>query len=131
MLEASSFEKQKLANSIFGGAAYSPASTLTLKLFSDTVSLSGVGTEITTDGYEAVEFDNDAATFPFLTDGTAENAVVIQTDVFTADSPEIVSAGLFDQLGNLRYRKIFAAPFQVLSGQFFELATGELSLSIS
>lgn len=131
MLEASSFEKQKLANSIFGGAAYPPAVTLTLKLFSDTVSLAGIGTEITTNGYAAVEFDNDTVTFPALTNGTSENEVVIQTDIFTEDSPEIVSAGLFDQLGNLRYRKVFAAPFQILSGQFFELAAGELKISVS
>ena len=131
MLEASSFEKQKLANSIFGGAAYPSATGFTLKLFSDTVSLSGVGTEITTDGYEAVTFDNNVTTFPALTDGTSANAIVIQTDVFTEDSPEIVSAGLYDQLGNLRYRKVFSAPFQILSGQFFELAIGELKITVS
>jgi len=131
MLETSSFEKQKLANSIFGGAVYPKASSFELKMFSDTVSLLGIGTEITTDGYEAIEFDNDTVTFPALTDGTAANAVVLQTDVFTEDSPEIVSVGIFDQLGNLRYRKVYSAPFQILSGQFFELAVGELSLEIS
>jgi hypothetical protein len=131
MLEASNFEKQKLANSIFGGAVYPQAEKLTLKLFEDIVSLDGVGTEITTAGYAPVTFDNDTVTFPSRTDGTSENDITIQTPAFTADSPEILSAGLFDENGNLRYRKVFPSPFQILTSEFYELAPGELTIQIS
>jgi len=132
MFEASNFTKQSIAECEFGGAAHEPAETYTMRLFSDTVDLGGDGTEITTGGYAEVEFDNDNVTFPFLNNGTSENAVVIQTDVFTDDSPAIKSVGFFDENGNLRYRKVYPdnAVF-VLSGNVFRLDTGMLTFSLS
>jgi hypothetical protein len=130
-LEASTYEKNQIANSVFGGAAYTPAETFTLKLFSNTVSLAGVGTEISTAGYAAKTIPNDTTNFPTTTDGTKENALQIDMDPLTADSPEIVSAGLFDEDGNLRYRKVFAVPFVIENGQYYSLAAGDLSLQIS
>jgi hypothetical protein len=126
-MEASTFEKAQIANSIFGGSAYVPAEIFTLRLFSNAVSLAGVGTEISTAGYAAKTIPNDLTNFPATATGEKENALQIDMDPLTADSPEIVSAGLFDENGNLRYRKIFAVPFTVLNGQYYSLAPGELT----
>jgi hypothetical protein len=130
-LEASTYEKNAIANAVFGGVSYPDAVTFTLKLFSDTVSLAGVGTEITTAGYADKDIPNNLANFPLTTTGEKENALQIDMDPLTADSPEIVSAGLFDEDGNLRYRKVFAVPFVIENGQFYSLAAGDLTLSIS
>lgn len=130
MFEASNFTRQSIAECEFGGAAHEPAETYTMKLFSDTVDLDGAGTEITTGGYSAVDFDNNNVTFPFLNDGTSENAVPIQTDVFTGDSPAIKSVGFFDENGSLRYRKVYPDnTVFVLTGNVFQLDSGMLSFA--
>ena len=129
MLEASTFEKAAIANAIFGGTTYPDAVTFTLKLFSDAVSLAGVGTEITTAGYADKDIPNNLANFPTTANGEKENALQIDFDPLTADSPEIVSAGLFDENGNLRYRKVFAVPFVIENGQYYSLTPGDLSFS--
>lgn len=131
MLEASTFEKNAIANAVFGGTAYPAAETFTLKLFSNAVSLAGVGAEISTAGYAPLEIENDLTNFPTTTGGAKENAVQLDMDPLTADSPEIVSAGLFDEDDNLRYRKIFDAPFVIENTQYYSLAPGDLTLQIS
>jgi len=131
MLEASTFEKAAIANSVFGGTTYPDAVTFTLKLFSNTVSLAGVGDEIATAGYAPLAITNNLTNFPTTTTGAKANAVQLDMTTLTADSPEIVSAGLFDENGNLRYRKVFAAPFSILNGQYYSLGIGDLTFSAS
>lgn len=128
-LEASTYEKNAIANAVFGATDYPEVVTWTLKLFSNTVSLAGVGTELTTAGYAPKTIPNNTTNFPTTTDGTKANALQIDMTTLTADSPEIVSAGLFDQAGNLRYRKVFAAPFEIENGQYYSLAPGDLTFS--
>ena len=131
MLEASNYTKNRIANSEFGGTAYTPAETLVVKLFSDLVSLDGLGTEITTDGYAPIEIENNLTNFPTATDGSKENAVQFESEPFEADSPEIVSLGIFDETDNLLYRKSFAgSPFVISDTYFFTISVGDLSLSL-
>lgn len=131
MLEASTYERAAIANAVFGGTAYPDAATYTLKLFSNAVSLAGVGTEITADGYEPLEITNNLVNFPSAADGEKENAVQLEMTTLAEDSAEIVSAGLFDENGNLRYCKVFDTPFIIQSGQFYALAPGDLTIQIS
>jgi hypothetical protein len=130
-LEASTYEKNAVANAVFGGTTYPDAVTFTLKLFSNTVSLAGVGTEITADGYEPLDITNNLTNFPTTSDGTKENAVQFDMETLTEDSEEIVSAGLFDESGNLRYREVFATPFVIEAGQYYSLGIGDLSFEVS
>ncbi len=131
MLEASNYTKASLANAEFGGEPHVSAEIYSLKLFSDTVDLEGVGTEITTLDYEPKEFDNDTVNFPHTTTGIKINAVAITMATLGADSPEIVSAGLFDEDDNLRYRKVFDTPFIITSGSYYNLAIGQLTFIVS
>jgi hypothetical protein len=130
-LEASTFEKNAIANAVFGGTAYEPATTWTLRLFSNAVSLAGVGTEISTAGYAAKTFPNNLTNFPVTLDGSKENALAIEMNALEASSPEIVSAGLFDEDGHLRYRKIFSVPFTIENGQYYSLSPADLSFVVS
>jgi len=130
-LEASTFEKAAIANAVFGGTTYPDTVTFTLKLFSNTVSLAGVGTELTTAGYAAKTITNNLTNFPTTSTGVKENAVQFDMTTLTADSPEIVSAGLFDENGNLRYRKVFAAPFVIQNGQYYSLGIADLTFTAS
>jgi len=130
-LEASTFEKAAIANSVFGGTTYPDALTYTLKLFSNTVTLAGVGTEIATAGYAALSITNNLTNFPTTGTGIKSNAIALDMTTLTADSPEIVSAGLFDEFGNLRYRKVFAAPFIIENGQYYSLGIADLTFTAS
>ncbi len=130
-LEASTFEKAAIANAVFGGVTYPDATAFTLKLFSNAVTLAGVGTEINADGYEPLVITNNLTNFPSTTDGEKENAVQLEMATLTEDSIEVVSAGLFDENGNLRYREIFDVPFVIGAGQFYALAPGDLTFTAS
>lgn len=130
-LEASNFEKALLANSVFGGAAYTPAATFTIKLYSDTVDLDGVGTEITATGYAPKDITNDLTNFPSTTTGIKALAVAHAFDALTEDSDPIVSAGIFDEDDELRYREVFDTPFTILDTQFYNLAIGDLTYQVS
>jgi hypothetical protein len=131
MLEASNYTKASIANAEFGGEPHVSAETYSLKFFSDTVDLNGVGTEITTLDYEPTEFDNDTVNFPHTTTGIKSNALALTSATLGADSPEIVSVGLFDEDDNLRYRKVFTTPFIIASGSYYNLAVGELTYTVS
>jgi|GEM_PF-3781735 len=132
MLEASNFTKSRIANAEFGGTAYTPATALVIKLFSDLISLNGVGTEITTAGYSMLSIPNNLTNFPTSSSGVKENAVQVEMEPFEADSPEIVSIGIFDEMDNLLYRKSFASePFVIQGTYFLTLAPGDLKLEIS
>jgi hypothetical protein len=131
-LEASNFTKAKIANAEFGGTAYTPAETLVIKLFSDLISLEGLGEEITTAGYAPLSITNSLANFPTTTDGIKTNAVQFESDPFEADSPEIVSIGIFDEDDNLLYRKSFASlPITINETYFLIFAAGDIRLEIS
>lgn len=130
-LEVSNFEKALLANSVFGGAAYAPAGTFTLKLFTDTVDLDGVGTECDAAGYAPKDITNDLTNFPSTTTGIKSLAVAHAFDTVTEDTDPIVSCGIFDQSGNLRYREVFDTPFTILNTQFYNLAVGDLTYTVS
>lgn len=135
-LDVSNYEKSLVANSVFGGEAYVPAESFFLKLFSDTVDLDGIGTEITNAGYAAAEIVNDTTNFPHTTGtGAKSNAVALRVpadpDTLTEDSDEVVSAGLFDEDDNLRYRKVFPTPFIIPNGSYFSLGIGELNFVVS
>ena len=128
-LEASNFTRARIANQEFGGTAYTPAETLVVKLFSDLVSLDGAGTEITTAGYIPLSITNNLTNFPTTANGVKENAVQFEMEPFEADSPEIVSIGIFDEDDNLLYRKSFAsAPFVIQDTYFLTIAAGDLKL---
>jgi len=131
MLEASNFEKEQISNAVFGGETYTPATVYTMKFFSDTVTLDGVGTEIGNAGYVPTDFNNDTTNFPHTTTGIKSNAVAIMTSTLTEDSDEIVSAGLFDENDELRYRKVFDTPFVIPNGSFYNLAIGELTFAVT
>jgi len=128
-LETSNFTKARIANLEFGGTAYAPAETLVVKLFSDLVSLDGIGDEITTAGYAPLSIENNLTNFPTAMGGAKENAVQLEMEPFEADSPEIVSIGIFDEDDNLLYRKSFAgAPFVIQDTYFLTIAPGDLKL---
>jgi hypothetical protein len=131
MLEASNYTKASIANAEFGGEPHVSAETYFLKFFSDTVDLDGDGTEITTLDYVPTEIDNDTLNFPHTTNGIKTNAIAIPSATLGADSPEIVSVGLFDEDDNLRYRKVFDTPFVIASGSYYNLAVGELTFTVS
>lgn len=131
MLEASNFTKASIANAEFGGTPHVAAETYELRLYSNTVSLDGIGLEIIADGYEPLVFDNDLTNFPTTTTGIKTNAVALLMETLTEDSEEIVSAGLFDEEGNLRYRKVYAVPFIIESGQYYNLNPGDLTFQAS
>lgn len=129
MLEASNFTKNRIANAEFGGTAYTPATALVIKLFSDLISLDGAGTEITTAGYLPLSIANNLTNFPTTSEGVKENAVQFEMEPLEADSPEIVSIGIFDEDDNLLYRKSFAsAPFVIQDTFFLNIAPGDLKL---
>ena len=130
-LEASNFTKARIANSEFGATAYTPATALVVKLFSNLVSLDGTGTEIATAGYAPLSIENNLTNFPTTSAGVKENAVQFEMEPFEADSPEIVSIGIFDEMDNLLYRKSFAsAPFGIQDTFYLIIAPGDLSLQI-
>lgn len=130
-LEVSNYEKALLANSVFGGATYTPATTFTLKLYYDTVDLDGVGDECDAAGYAAKNITNNLTNFPSTTTGIKSLAVAHAFATLTADSDPIVSCGIFDQSGNLRYREVFDTPFTILNTQFYNLAVGDLTYTVS
>lgn len=129
--EISNYEKSLIANAAFGGETYTPAGVFSLRLFSNTVDLDGIGTEITTAGYARITINNNTTVFPHTTDGQKQSATSFSSATLTAASPEIVSAGLFDQSGNLRYRKVFQTPFVISSGSYFAVSAGELILVVT
>ena len=126
-LEISTYRKSQIANAEFGKVTPVLTDNFQLKLFSNTVSLAGVGTELTGGGYAALTIANNLTNFPATTNGVKTNAVALQMATLSADSLEVVSAGLFDlATGELLYRKVFAVPFVIANGSFFILSVGDL-----
>lgn len=132
MFEAGNYTIKSLKNAEFGGVAHGSATVYTMRLFQDVVDLDGAGTEMTAAGYSEVDFPNNATYFPLAVDAAdvKENALVIQTDIFTEDSAAIRSVGFFDEDDNLRYRKVYPADtVYVLEGNTFTLDAGDLKFS--
>jgi hypothetical protein len=129
MFEISTFEKTKLAQQIFGKVDYPAVNTFTLKLFSDVVTLAGVGTEFTTPEYEQFTFANNLTNFPARTDGQSINANSMQSaNVFSEDAT-YQSIGLFDENDELRYREVVTRT--IYAGEYQKTNAGDLTLIIS
>lgn len=130
-LEASNYTKSNIANALFGKVTPALTTTLQLRLFSDTVDLDGVGTELTNTGYAALDITNNLTNFPLTTDGIKTNAVAFAMATLSEDSDEVVSAGIFDKdTDELLFRKVFTTPFVIASGNYYNLAIGELRLQL-
>lgn len=129
--ELSNFEKAMQANAAFGAVAYVPATIFTVKLYYNTVDLDGVGTECSAAGYAAKAINNNLTNFPSTLTGIKSLAVAHAFTTLSATSSPIVSAGIFDQLGNMRFREVFGASFIIESGQFYNLAVGDLTYTAS
>ena len=129
--EISNYYKSKRSNNVLGNVAMPSIPTLRLKLFSNIVDLDGTGTELSGGGYAALDIANNTTNFPPTATGTTTNAVAFTMTTLTADSLEVVSAGIFDTAGNLLIRKVFATPFIIPSGQAYLLGIGDFSLTDS
>jgi hypothetical protein len=129
-LEASNYKKAQIANQEFGKVSPTLTTTFELRLFSDIVDLDGIGTELTNTGYAPKQFTNNLTNFPSTTDGIKLNAVAIDMDALSEDSDEVQSAGIFDvATDELLYRKVFTTPFVIASGNYYNLAIGELKFT--
>lgn len=133
-LEASTYTKNRIANAELGAAAYTPPANIYIRLFSDVVSLAGVGDELDVDGYAAKQVANNTTNFPTTTTGSKANAVQIECAPLDEDSGDIQSIGIFDAAtgGNLLYRKDFSSsPINIASGYFLVIPVGDLTLAAS
>jgi hypothetical protein len=131
-LEASNFKKAQVANMEFGKVSPTLTTTFELRLFSDIVDLEGVGTELTNTGYVPLQFTNNLTNFPSTTDGIKLNAVAFSMATLGEDSDEVVSLGIFDaDTDELLYRKVFTTPFVIASGNFYNIAIGELRFAVT
>lgn len=127
--QVSNYLKQRIAQSLCGGVDLTKATSFTMKLFTDNVSLEGVGTELTTPEYEQFTFTNNLTNFPALTGGTAVNDFTDQSaDTFSEDAP-YQSIGIFDQSGNLWFREINLSR-TILLGQFQQIEVGDLVFEV-
>lgn len=132
MLEASNYTKNKIANAEFGGTYLSPTDTFFIKLFTTTLSLDGVGTEVVSAGYEPLEVENDLTNFPTTVDGTKANAVALQMSTFEEDSDEILAIGFFDADDNLLYRKNFSSsPIIIENGYYLRFEIGDITFYVA
>lgn len=127
--EFSLFERNRIVNAMFGGAAYTPATSFKVKAYSNTISLTGTGgTEITSAGYSEINVPNNTTIFPTTTTG-AKASTAEYTRPLTADA-SIKSIGVFDQDGNFIGRKVYATPLAVLAGQDWRFPVGSITPSV-
>ncbi len=130
-LEISNFEKARRANQAFGGGSYTAATSFEVKAFYTVVDLDGLGTECDAAGYAPIEITNNTTNFPSTTTGIKTLAVAHSSDTFTEDSDDILSFGIFDQLGNLIARKVLSSPLVVENGQSLTIAVSDLTFTVS
>lgn len=121
-------ERLRIANSVFGGATYTPVGTFTIKAYSDTVGIDGTGgTELTAAGYSAITLANNTTNFPTATALPKSNAAPVHRDLTAAAS--IKSIGVFDESGNFFGRKVYATALAIAAGQQWRFAIGSISFN--
>ncbi len=124
MVEFSLFERNRIANNLFGGADFE------IRAYSDTISSTGTGgTEIDADGYEPIEIENDTTNFPTATTGARTNAVAFQKQ-FT-EAATIASMAVFSSGGDFLARIVPSSPLEVGGGEYWRFPIGSITFTPS
>ncbi len=99
----STYLANKVVDHVFGKTVYTAPATLYLALFSVTPNVGGGGTEFTGGGYARVAVTNNTTNFPNGVSGGKAIGADITFPVLTADHPDAVAFGIFDDVsaGNL------------------------------
>lgn len=115
-------ERNRIANDLFGGEDFE------IRAYSNTVSSTGTGgTEITADGYEPIEIENNTTNFPNATLGTRSNAVAFEKTL--TEEATIQSIGVFSSGGAFLARKVLTPPLAVEAGQKWRFPVGSITFT--
>lgn len=129
MLNISNYLRDALLDEAVGGVAFTPDTSLRIRLFSTPLDRDGVGTELSGDGYAPVEVDNNTTNFPLASEGAKENAVQFDFDAATADWDAIEAVGIFDTDDNLYFFQNYSTPKTVLDTQIWTYSPGEITFT--
>lgn len=123
----SDYLETALLNHILRNTAYNSPTAVYLALFTVAPTDAGGGTEVSGGSYA-----RKSVTFGVPTDGTSTNSADVGFAQATADWGEIKAFGLFDDgtSGNLLFYGNFTVAKTVLSGDYFTVPSGQLSITL-
>lgn len=124
------FLGNELLDHIMGKGDYPSPSPLYLGIFSTSISVMGLGTEIIGNGYLRIE--TSASDWSFADLGQIRNTSTFTFGPATADWGKIYALGLIGPGNNvLMWNKITKAPYHVFSAQTLVYEPNEVVLSIT
>lgn len=132
MSNITDYLRNSLLNYAFGVASYAQPVTLYAGLFTILPTTnSDPGTEVSASGYQRV-----AATWSPASVGLISNGADVRfpaTGTTTSNWGAILGVGLYDALinGNLLWYGPISASVSLLAGNFFQVATNDLTISLS
>lgn len=123
----SDYLEAALLNATLRNLAYTSPVTVYLALFTVAPTDAGGGTEVSGGGYA-----RQAIAFNAPSGGTCTNSADVNFPQATADWGSIVAFGIFDAatLGNLLYYGNFNVAKTVLTGDYFAVPAGQLSITL-
>ena len=122
----SNYLETKVLEHVFGGTAYTPASTLYLTLYTADPSDTGGGTEVSGGGYA-----RQSVTFT-VSGNNASNSAAVEYPTATASYGTVVAVGVFDasSSGNLLAYAGLTTDKAIDTGDVFRIPAGDLDINI-
>ena len=126
----SAFYAAKSLKEEFYGEDYVAAASLWLRLYTDTLTTGGVGTEVSAAGYAPVELVCDDTVWLFTAPDKMANIDQIPVGVAAEDWGELTSWGLWDAetAGNLHWVGEIDPAIEILEGAVMVIPAGMIAL---
>lgn len=127
MTDLSDYYEDNIIDHMFRAAAFTPAATIYVGLYTAAPTDAGGGTEVSGGSYARESF-----TFTAASGGATANSADITFTTATANWGTITHVGIFDAVtvGNLLAWGALTASKAVNNGDTFKINTGDLDLSI-
>lgn len=127
-MSKTNYERNRILNSRYGGAAYTPPATVYMGLFTAAPSVSGGGTEISTGSYARVAVTNNSTNFPNAVAGVKSNGAAITFPTASGAQGTATHFGWFDAStsGNLLDFATLTTPKPIGAGDTPEFGVGQL-----
>jgi hypothetical protein len=122
------YERNRISDARYGGAAYSPPATLYCGLFSAAPTVSAPGTELSGGSYARVAVTNDLTNFPAMVAGVKSNGTAVTFPTASAPQGTATHFGWFDaaSAGHLLDFAPLTTPKVIGSGDTAEFGVGQM-----
>jgi hypothetical protein len=134
MSAASDYLENALLDHVLGGATYTQPTTLYVGLFTGTPN-TNLEAGTLTDEVSGGNYTRKAVTFSAASSGSTSNSATVTFDTATANWGTITSVAVMDSVtggaGNVLFYGSVTASKTIESGDTFQIASGNLSISLA